>query len=59
MFCVLCKIMSLIKSQKDDSDKDHAFLKFIIQAYIQILVEMTRELTANRRLEEEKPYDGG
>lgn len=51
--------MSLIKSQKDDSDKDHAFLKFIIQAYIQILVEMTRELTANRRLEEEKPYDGG
>ena len=60
MFHVLCKIMTLIKSQKDDSDKDHASLEFTIQAYIQTLVEMTRELTTKnfRRLEEEKNYPG-
>lgn len=52
--------MSLVKSQKDDYDKDHAFLEFTIQAYTQILVEMTRELTAkNFRRPEEETYDGG
>lgn len=60
MFLVLYKIMSLVKSQKDDYDKDHAFLEFTIQAYTQILVEMTRELTAkNFRRPEEETYDGG
>lgn len=60
MFLVLYKIMTLVKSQKDDCDKDHAFLVFTIQASTQILVEMTRELTAkNFRKPEEETYDGG